>query len=608
MLTEEQLRSLADPIAGLFQDLEVRTIEEMARRIKEVGKISATDVHRLDELARLGFDSESLLRDVAATADKAEKEVADLLESVLKTEYDGYTLPTKVGFKDNAALQSLLQTISKETAETMRDYSRTTGFVNTKGKWQPLAKTYQDAVDKAVMEIRTGTEDFHGAMRRTIKNLTDHGMISKVDYESGYSRRLDSSVRNAIMGAQQRLSKAQAQLVGEQFGASGMEITWHMFPRPSHEDMGGKQYPMDVFNREIVPLLEEFNCYHRPFPIILGLSVPTYSEEQLSSLNASNHREIVFEGRTYTGYEATQVQRRLETAIRREKERALAFKASGDLEAEKVARAKVAALQGKYRSFSGTAGLSVKSNRTGVMGYSGREKIVSPASLARKVDTTVFMSKYSSDDLAKIQRALDNAPTEIKDFYSRYRDRIQFTPSHDPERGTYFYYGEGIHIKDGITSAEDLHTLMHEVGHSLDFSSMTRTGAFSRSSAAFGQAILDDYKALDEVIEATSGGYYQHRVFMGEVKTLLGEYKYSEVASFSDILDGASTVLGKKNLGVYFGYGHSEEYWAAPGALQEEAFAQLFVSVLLKDKSATLIERYLPKTFDVFKELISLAR
>ena len=53
-----------------------------------------------------------------------------------------------------------------------------------------------------------------------------------MDYESGYARRLDSSVRSAILGGQAEMSRRQAILtagqwfVGEQIGADGWEITY----------------------------------------------------------------------------------------------------------------------------------------------------------------------------------------------------------------------------------------------------------------------------------------------------------------------------------------------------------------------------------------------
>jgi len=171
------------------------------------------------------------------------------------------------------------------------------------------------------------------------------------------------------MGGQQRLSRHMAEQVGEEIGADGMEITWHSGARESHEWFAGRQFDMETYRNVIVPLLEEYNCRHRAFSVVLGVSRPLYTPEELDRMNAEEHIKREFEGKGYNKYEATQFQRRLETTIRKTKDASMAHKAAGDKQAETLAKARVTALNQKYAAFSDAMGIPTKGERMAVGGY-----------------------------------------------------------------------------------------------------------------------------------------------------------------------------------------------------------------------------------------------
>jgi hypothetical protein len=134
-------------------------------------------------------------------------------------------------------------------------------------------------------------------------------------------------------------------------------------------DFAGKQYNMTDFANICEPLLAEPNCYHRARAIILGVSPSVYTQKQLDELNAEDARKREFEGKEYTKYEALQVQRRLETAIRKEKDQAIALQAAGDTDAARLAKAKVTALSEKYVKFSNATEVKTEWERAAVAGY-----------------------------------------------------------------------------------------------------------------------------------------------------------------------------------------------------------------------------------------------
>ena len=86
-----------------------------------------------------------------------------------------------------------------------------------------------------------------------------------------------------------------------------------MYAKGEGRTIKGVYYPsIDT----VQPLLDEYNCLHFKFSVILGLSEPTYSKKVLAKLKANDSKTIMFEGAEITKYEASQKQRKLETAMR----------------------------------------------------------------------------------------------------------------------------------------------------------------------------------------------------------------------------------------------------------------------------------------------------
>ena len=51
----------------------------------------------------------------------------------------------------------------------------------------------------------------------------------------------------------------------------------------------------------------EYNCYHKIFSIVLGVSKPEYTDKQLKEIQEKNERGFDFEGKHYSMYERNAV-------------------------------------------------------------------------------------------------------------------------------------------------------------------------------------------------------------------------------------------------------------------------------------------------------------
>ena len=53
--------------------------------------------------------------------------------------------------------------------------------------------------------------------------------------------------------------------------------------------------------------ISEYNCYHKIFPIVLGVSKPEYTDKQLKEIQEKNEQGFDFESKHYTNYERNSI-------------------------------------------------------------------------------------------------------------------------------------------------------------------------------------------------------------------------------------------------------------------------------------------------------------
>ena len=114
-----------------------------------------------------------------------------------------------------------------------------------------------------------------------------------------------------------------------------------------------------------------WNCRHFAFPIILGVSEPAHSPELLENYRRTSREKITIDGATRTRYEWTQQQRKLETAVRRQKDIANTARAAGDDVLRREAQYKIERYQAAYKKITDKAMLTAEPNRMYVSGFRG---------------------------------------------------------------------------------------------------------------------------------------------------------------------------------------------------------------------------------------------
>ena len=365
MYTPEEIEAFSMIFDNAMRSLEIEVMEDVIRRIRINGEIARSADWQLYRLYELGESKRVLKKIIKDAFGFDSKEINHLYKDIIRKGYarDETLYKTKgkpfIPFEKNEALQQYISAIAEQTAETMKNISQSLGFAVKSGDkrvFKPIAKYYQTTLDNAINGIATGVFDYNTVLKQTVSEMTNSGLRT-VDYETGWSNRTDVAARRAVMTGLTQVTAKINENNAEKLGTDMFEVSWHSGARPSHQVWQGRWYKSSelesVCGLGSVTGLCGANCYHSYYPVIPGISVPTYTEEELDEMNRQENIPIDYNGKQYTKYEALQRQRQLETRMRAERQK---IKLLQDGEADEtdimLVRAKYRGTSQEYTSFS----------------------------------------------------------------------------------------------------------------------------------------------------------------------------------------------------------------------------------------------------------------
>ncbi len=372
LLSEDWLKALPDPIVSHLESVNDYVVQRICKRIKEIGELSQGDLKAITTAVQYaGGDMDAITAELSKTSKQLDLDIEKLFEQ-LEVENVAYAnkfyefrgkekLVVGVGY-----VNQLVKAAEKRTKGEFKNFSDThaIGF-RVNGKTIPLRDAYISIIDRAIFFAQSGVTDYHTAVRSVVKELSKSG-LRRVDFDSGYTRRLDSQARMNILEGVRQLNAGILEQAGEDFGADGVEISAHALCAPDHIDIQGRQYSkrkFDDLQSSLKRPIGTLNCHHFATPIIIGVSNPVYSRTELSKLRQRSLEKVEYNGKTYTRYEASQGQRTRETAVRYAKDQRDALRASGDETGAKEMDKRARKMAAEYRRFSNVVGLEPKPKR-----------------------------------------------------------------------------------------------------------------------------------------------------------------------------------------------------------------------------------------------------
>lgn len=382
-LTPKQLQNIPENIVKLYRDLEEFIIDDIARRIAKTGELTETAKWQLERAKDLSMDD--IEKEIERVLRLANEEVENTLKQSALTSVEAENkiyeeaIKKQIKIKGNSNLEKLLEAAIKQTKGELKNISQSLGFaqiVNGKIVYKDIAKFYQDSVDLALVQVNSGVLNSNEAIRQAVKKLADSGLRT-IDYENGWSNRVDVAVRRAVVTGSNQMCHKMTELTMKELECEFVETTAHAGARPDHQEWQGQvfsykgksdKYPDFVSSTGYGTGegLAGYNCRHSFSPFFPGISKRAYSEEHLNNIDPE---PFEYDGKTYTYYEALQHQRKLETNIRQKKRELIGYNAAGLKDDFNNSSILLNRLKSEYKSFSNAGDLAVRNDLMQVYKY-----------------------------------------------------------------------------------------------------------------------------------------------------------------------------------------------------------------------------------------------
>lgn len=380
----EVLDALPEELAELYRALEDTLLDEICSRLKLADQLNEVTVQDIQALRSHGIDLKNIEEAISKTAGVSKQKLNSLLNDVVERNQKYYT--ELIDLAHITQPETLVDTatvdaIKRQTHDTFRNLTASMGFLVGNTMLNP-ARAYQWALDNAEMQIQSGAISYNQAIKTAVKQLADSG-LKVVDYESGHRDQIDVAARRAVMTGVNQICAKYTEQSAEYLETPYFEVSAHAgardipgkSPWSSHKAWQGLVYSTrsndiypsiyEVCGLGAIDGLEGANCRHRRNVWVEGVSERTYTDEQLEHIDDDLGCE--FDGKKYTAYEATQMQRRVEREARKLKREKAVYKAAGLHEDETAVNIRLRRLNAKYKAFSAAAGLPEQRERMKVL-------------------------------------------------------------------------------------------------------------------------------------------------------------------------------------------------------------------------------------------------
>lgn len=458
MLNDEVIELLTERLVNRIEEGNTYILKTIAENVSKLGTLSPSKAQQLVQILKYGGSYEKIAKKLAGLLNLNVRDIYDIFEEVAKRDKDfakqfyKYRNQDFIPYKKDLALQNQVKALARQTAETYINMSRTSaiGFsvkdLSGRTIFKGIQQAYYDAIDTAMLNVGQGKETFDNAMSKIIKELGNSG-IKTIDYASGRSRRLDSAVRMNMQEALRDMHNNLQEQFGNEYGADGLEISVHLNPADDHETAQGHQFSQNEwFNLQNTGIAKDYegnsinihqplktglapyfrpistmNCYHYIFSIILGVNKPAYSSKELQEIINKNNKGFEFEGKHYSMYEGQQLQRRLETEIRKQKDIQIMARASQNEIIANKSQQKINILTSKYEQLNEISGLKPKLDRLKVSGYHKIKVSENTLTKANVVKTPAINIPVISNE-EKYNKLIDNLSNKKVTINSKTND------------------------------------------------------------------------------------------------------------------------------------------------------------------------------------------
>lgn len=323
MLPPDYLDGLEGQIAKIYGDLEINIIEEISKRILNVGYANTVVKNDAIIAQQAGMLYSDIIEAVSKNTQKSYDEIEKIFtEAGIKAIKNDDKIYKKHGLnplpiKQDKNMLDFITSTAKQTNRNLNNLTRTTASSSQ--------QDFYNIMNKAYIEVSTGVKSYSQAIIDSIDDLAEKG--TSITYPSGHKTSLENATRmNILTSVNSNCGRMQI-MRAEEMGCTLMEISAHGGARPEHAEWQGKIVDITGKNKKYLNLddigygtatgFQGVNCRHTWFPYYEG-DVRTYSDSELKEIN---NGKITYNGQKISTYAASQIQRKMENTIRTDKKK-----------------------------------------------------------------------------------------------------------------------------------------------------------------------------------------------------------------------------------------------------------------------------------------------
>ena len=626
-----------------------------------MGYVSEASKHQLEVLQAAGLLYDDIVQLIADRTDACTAQVKALFEDagVQTVEIDNSlheaagALP--IDIRQDSSTRQVLEAGYKKTLGTMQNLVSTTAT--------QTQTAFIQTCDRIYMQVSSGAFSYQEAIMNALRALADTG--ATVSYPTGHTDRMDVAVRRCVLTGVSQTAAAVSLRQAEDAGCYLMEITAHSGARPDHAKwqgqlvtITGKDAGKIIDGLRVFTLSEigygsgegfkGWNCRHNWHAYYPGFSTPNYTPEELKRLDEPC---ISYNGKLYTEYEVSQMQRAQERRVRAWKRRCITAQEGVNSATDEATRATAQAEfdrsarylknnEAKLKDFCRKTGQDRDRFREQVLGFnrSTAQKAVhaaqqddSPiketmekavASIKNKLTKnqksgTINLGEvknYGKKHAKNIRAYLQDAPKDIQKVWnicSPYFHNLGYIQS---GASNYSYRRDGVQIIESrilnSSVSAPYQVIFHEYGHHADYvlnrlygngdesvaySVYYKDGLLGRTARAEAAQKVDAYKTKFGFVSRKEA----EEAYVAMLKQKYKETDKRVIGDFSDMLEGALPFNTRTPLGI----GHGTKYWYGRDN-GREIFAEMFSASVNNPESLKLIKEHFPETYTVFLKMM----
>ena len=383
-------QQLAEPVDGIYIDLEAQILQNIARHLQGWEQPIDTDSWLMQKLAEIGKLNQENIRLIAKMSGlsqtAAERMLNEAAQDAINNMEPGLRYMARCGLTGEAVSADKSKNVKRAVNGFHKQAKDTLNMCNTnmlykasekyKGLVSNIAQEAWSILNSGAGGVVSGVEARQQAVRRCIRQLNDKGIPAFVDKrgrEWTPEAYVNMAMRNTARSTAEEVQDARIR----DAGCNLIQIDSHSGARPKcakdqgkifdlnngsgyTEDLHGKRiryYPWKSSSYGEPDGILGINCRHHKWPFIPGVNAQRYFPTEDMDANDKLYKQ-------------TQVQRALEREVRKQKRECMMLDASGDQEGFEEASVKLKRTENKLKYYvKDTPGLHRRTDREQVVGF-----------------------------------------------------------------------------------------------------------------------------------------------------------------------------------------------------------------------------------------------